>query len=421
MLAFAESVRRAALDSLDLAGTDFAAVERWAGLLVRRGHWATNTIPAAGAERVQYLGTLAWYGLAPPLPEPERVWVGPRLLVREGELEGFVADEITASGVGCPIAWRARLHEENNGATAMTNAWLADRPEFTALAVLGRRVAGGVARVSRQMAARQPARPGRPPRRALVVPDATPVAYASRINDAPAPAAADSAPLRATEYPFHWMGTDASVFLVTTDSAGSAPRVRAAQAALARLDSVAGDAVETRSAQALDAAAGTLRALGVRDALVEISGGAVALGAPAHSQHWDVGIRDRREPLACFARLHLGPGQAVSTSGEYEQFVITGGTSPAREPSPSGARAAGRLIAATALAPSAMAADSASAALLALPPDEAKRVARERADISAILIEPGSDGVDTVWVEADLRGGFVFVGDCGGRYRVEFF
>jgi hypothetical protein len=49
-----------------------------------------NAGPPPGEERAQYLGTLAWYGVAPPSPEADRVWVGPRVLVREGETEGFV-------------------------------------------------------------------------------------------------------------------------------------------------------------------------------------------------------------------------------------------------------------------------------------------------------------------------------------------
>ncbi|MGH7730554.1 MAG: hypothetical protein ACRENJ_04810, partial [Candidatus Eiseniibacteriota bacterium] len=145
MLAFAEAVRHAALDSVPLANADFTAVERWATLLDQRGHWAQGAIPPPGEERIKLLGTLAWYGLAPPGHNVDRVWVGPRMLVRVGEGDAFVADEIPRTGTGCPISWRARLREEHGGASAMASAWLADRPEFAALALLGRRAAGGMA------------------------------------------------------------------------------------------------------------------------------------------------------------------------------------------------------------------------------------------------------------------------------------
>src|SRR5258708_39373266 len=111
-----------------MPGADFGAAEPWASLLVRRGHWAIDAIPPAGEARAQYLGMLAWYGVAPPSPEADRVWVGPRVLVRDGDTEGFVADEIPATGTGCPLAWQPRLREEKTGTNAMASAWFDDRP-----------------------------------------------------------------------------------------------------------------------------------------------------------------------------------------------------------------------------------------------------------------------------------------------------
>src|SRR2546425_12147066 len=144
MLAFAEAVRRAKLGST-VTSADFDAVERWASLLMRRGHWAAGAIPPAGEERARYLGTLTWYGVGPPGPEMGRIWVGPRLLVREGETEGFVDDEIPATGVGCPTAWRAGLLEQTSTTNAWATAGFADHPEYRALATLADRVARGVA------------------------------------------------------------------------------------------------------------------------------------------------------------------------------------------------------------------------------------------------------------------------------------
>jgi len=152
MLAFAEAVRRAKLEA-PVTSADFDAVERWASLLVRRGHWAMDAIPPAGEERVRYLGTLSWYGVAPPAPEVSRIWVGPRLLVRESDTEGFVADDVPATGVGCPIAWRAQL-EQTSATGAWASAWFVDHPEFRALATFAVRVGHGIADQARQVAAR---------------------------------------------------------------------------------------------------------------------------------------------------------------------------------------------------------------------------------------------------------------------------
>jgi len=122
MLAFAESVRRAASDS-QLTSTDFRAIEDWASLLDRRGHWSRGATPQPREERMRYYGTLAWYGLAPTSSDEQRIWMGPRFLVREGDMEGFVADELPMTGVGCPVAWRNWLRRDNG--TLAGNTWTA--------------------------------------------------------------------------------------------------------------------------------------------------------------------------------------------------------------------------------------------------------------------------------------------------------
>jgi len=144
MLAFAEAVRRASQDSVALTSADFTAVERWASLLVRQGHWAHDAMPTDREERARYLGMLTWYGVAPPSPEVDRVWVGPRLLVREGDTEGFVADDIAATPVACPIGWRTLVNEQKTGADAMASAWMSDHPEFAALPAIVERVRGAL-------------------------------------------------------------------------------------------------------------------------------------------------------------------------------------------------------------------------------------------------------------------------------------
>jgi len=142
MRAFARAVRRAASDTCDLVSADFAAIEDWASLLDRKGHWARGAIPAAGEERIRYLGTLAWYGLAPAVPDERRIWVGPRALVREGDTDGFVADDIPATGVGCPIGWRDFVRgNPRDGVEEWTAEWIGGRKEFAPIVSLGRRLA----------------------------------------------------------------------------------------------------------------------------------------------------------------------------------------------------------------------------------------------------------------------------------------
>lgn len=140
---FAAAVSRVARDST-LSSADFAAIENWASLLDRRGHWAADAIPPAGEERMRYLGTLAWYGLQPTASDERRIWVGPRILVREGDTEGFVADDLPLLPAGCPEAWRPWLDGEITGgaANAWTGQWLGSSREFAPVFQMARGLAG---------------------------------------------------------------------------------------------------------------------------------------------------------------------------------------------------------------------------------------------------------------------------------------
>src|SRR5262249_33238839 len=155
-------VGRAKIDA-PVSSADFDAVERWASLLVRRGHWAIGAIPPAGEERARYLGTLTWYGVAPPTPDVSRIWIGPRMLVREGETEGFVADTTPATDVGCPMGWREEQLAQTSGTNAWATAWFADHPEFRALATLAGRVTAGVVAGAQDSAVPVSPPPAQPP------------------------------------------------------------------------------------------------------------------------------------------------------------------------------------------------------------------------------------------------------------------
>jgi hypothetical protein len=143
MLAFVASVRRAEQDTCNLTSADFNAVEDWASLLDRRGHWAAQAMPAGREDRLRYLGTLTYYGLAPEPENERRIWMGPRLLVREGEMEGFVADDIPLTGVGCPVAWRDWLRRDTESMTAdnWPAQWVRESPQLSDAVDLGRDVA----------------------------------------------------------------------------------------------------------------------------------------------------------------------------------------------------------------------------------------------------------------------------------------
>jgi hypothetical protein len=143
MRAFARAVQRAEQDTCNLKSEDFRAIEDWASLLDRRGHWARGTVPWQKSERMRYYGTLAWFGLAPSPKEEQRIWVGPRLLVRDGDSEGFISDEIPSMRVGCPVAWREWLKKDPTGMSqnAWTAQWMRESRQLAQVVDIGRDVA----------------------------------------------------------------------------------------------------------------------------------------------------------------------------------------------------------------------------------------------------------------------------------------
>ena len=149
MVAFARAATRASQDTCDLSSADFAAVEEWASLLERRGHWISDSRMPKGPERLRYIGTLAWYGLAPETSDPRRIWVGPRLLVRDGDLEGFVADEIPQIEAARPVSWGDWMgggEDTGLSANAWTAQWMGEARQFAPIVSfcmsVGRAVAG---------------------------------------------------------------------------------------------------------------------------------------------------------------------------------------------------------------------------------------------------------------------------------------
>jgi FAD:protein FMN transferase len=171
---------------------------------------------------------------------------------------------------------------------------------------------------------------------------------------------------------------------------------------------------------AVDAAAETLRAHGVRDALVDLTGNMAALGHPANAPAWRIGIRDPRDRVPYFARIQLSD-EAISTSGKYEQFVAADGRTFGHIMDPRTGRPAEGLISVTLVSKSAFTCDAWDTPLFVLGRDAAIRKAAGHPEFAAILVEPGEGGVDTVWVESTLRERFVLESSAERFFRVRYF
>lgn len=74
---------------------------------------------------------------------------------------------------------------------------------------------------------------------------------------------------------------------------------------------------------ALDEAAGILKQHGIRNALVNIGGNVLALGAHG-GRPWKVGLQHPRKP-GILATLELHDGEAIGTSGDYQRYFEAGG------------------------------------------------------------------------------------------------
>lgn len=153
-----------------------------------------------------------------------------------------------------------------------------------------------------------------------------------------------------------------------------------------------------------DAAAEVLRAGGVEDALVNLSGNMVAMGNAAGQEGWVVGIRDPRGERDYVARLRL-VDQAVATSGDYEQFVVSGGTRYGHILDPRTGYPARGVSSVTVVSKLAVDCDAWATAFFVMGADSARALAASRDDLAVVIIEPAEAG-GTIWVEEALRESF---------------
>jgi len=170
----------------------------------------------------------------------------------------------------------------------------------------------------------------------------------------------------------------------------------------------------------VDQVADLLRAANASNALIDLSGNMVALGNAAGRKGWTVGLRDPRGKHPFLARIRL-LDEAVATSGDYEQFVAADGRRYGHILDPRTGWSARGLSSVTIVARRAMVADAWATALFVLGPEAARRVASERDDFSAVLVEPRDEGGDVIWVEKDLRTRFEPADELAGKLTIRYF
>jgi thiamine biosynthesis lipoprotein len=170
----------------------------------------------------------------------------------------------------------------------------------------------------------------------------------------------------------------------------------------------------------VDAAADLMREAGATNALIDLSGNMIALGNAAGHEGWTVGVRDPSGKHPYLARVRLF-NEAVATSGDYEQFVDEDGKRYGHILDPRSGWSARGLSSVTIVTARAMTADAWATALFVLGPEEARRIASEREDLSVILVEPHENTPATIWVEEALRSRFQLVDELTGTITVRYF
>ncbi len=112
----------------------------------------------------------------------------------------------------------------------------------------------------------------------------------------------------------------------------------------------------------IDRGVGILKSYGIEAAIINHSGDIYAIGAPPGEETWEVGITDPWDTSALITSVVI-KNQALSTSGNYENFVNVRGKTVGHLLDPSTGRTAQDLASGTVIAPTAVEADALSTGL----------------------------------------------------------
>jgi thiamine biosynthesis lipoprotein len=172
---------------------------------------------------------------------------------------------------------------------------------------------------------------------------------------------------------------------------------------------------------ALDRAGETLAALGIEDALIDLGGNLLCLGAPPGRERWRVGVRDPRKRDRLFARVETAGG-AVATSGSYERYVMIDGRRYGHIMNPATGRPAEGLLSVTVLASDATTADGLSTALFVMGLESGRRLLRDSfPDVESVFVAaPEGSGPPRVTASRSLEGRFTLLPEIEDEYVVEF-
>lgn len=146
----------------------------------------------------------------------------------------------------------------------------------------------------------------------------------------------------------------------------------------------------------------TLRALGLRDFLIDVSGDIVCGGRRPDGAPWRIGIQNPRQPDSLLARLDLDVA-AVTTSGDYERFFEQDGKRYHHVFDPRTGWPVTGAASVTVCSDDPIAADCYATAVFVMGPERGLAFLESRADLRGVIVtEPSPGRLHLAWSD-DLK------------------
>ena len=136
---------------------------------------------------------------------------------------------------------------------------------------------------------------------------------------------------------------------------------------------------------AIDRAVSILKRHGIESAIINHSGDIFALGSPPDENGWEVGITDPLQTENIITTVRI-KNQALSTSGNYQNFVKAEGKTIGHILDPSNGRTATDMLSSTVIAPTAIEADALSTGFFVLGIEQSRPIIRQSKNIRCIAV-----------------------------------
>ncbi len=146
---------------------------------------------------------------------------------------------------------------------------------------------------------------------------------------------------------------------------------------------------------AIDRTVSILKSYGVESAIINHSGDIFAIGTPPNEDSWEVGITDPLQTENIITTVHI-KDQALSTSGNYQNFVKAEGKTIGHILDPSNGRTPANILSGTVIAPTAIVADALSTGFFVLGIEQSKPIIRQSKNIRCIAVLQDGAGKNIV-------------------------